>query len=139
MNRVTLIQCTDSKRDEMALARDLYDESRYFRRMREWAESRGNSWFILSAKHGLVDPDESLEPYDEYGLSSEQAWQIATELSDRGIDVVDITAGREYTDPLIPALEFQTIDAVNHFAGEPIGRREKLLRQATAERRHDTL
>lgn len=133
MDRVTLIQCTNSKRDEPADARDLYDESRYFRRMRAWAEARGQPWFILSAKHGLVPTDETLAPYDARGLSEAQAESIADELDGRGVTEVDVTAGRDYTDSLIPALEARGIDVINHFAGEGIGKREKHLKQATAE------
>jgi len=64
---VTLIQCTNSKRDSVALARNLYDESRYFRLMRAWAEDRGDPWFILSAKHGLVPPGELLHRITSVG------------------------------------------------------------------------
>jgi len=129
-NDVTLIQCTDSKRDTPALARDLYDESRYFCRMRAWAEHRGNLWYILSAKHGLIAPTEIIAPYDERGLIEEQASEISRSLHNVGVETVHITAGRDYTSPLIPRLETFGMDVVNHFAGEPIGRRERLLREA---------
>jgi len=129
-NDVTLIQCTNSKRDTPALARDLYDESRYFRRMRAWAEHRGNPWYILSAKHGLVAPAEIIAPYDERGLTEEQASEISWSLHDLGVGTIHITAGRDYTNPLIPRLESFGMDVVNHFAGEPIGRREKQLCEA---------
>jgi len=125
---VTLIQCTDSKRDTASKARDLYDESRYFRKMRAWAEWRGVPWYILSAKHGLVDPDTVLAPYNERGISKEQAREIADKLSD--VDTVHVTAGRDYTDHLVPELEHWGVDVVNHFAGEMIGRRMQLLVEA---------
>jgi len=127
---MTLIQCTDSKRDTASKARDLYDESRYFRKMRAWAEWRGVPWFILSAKHGLVHPEQILFTYDERGLSTTQAHNIASKL--RAVDTctVHICAGMDYTDHLIPALECRGVDVVNHFAGERIGTREKLLVEA---------
>lgn len=134
---VTLIQCTDSKRDEMAMAKDLYDESRYFRKMRKWAEARDDPWFILSAKHGLAAPNEPIEPYDAYGLSDSQAIGISLLLSGLGFETVHLTAGMAYTDPLVPELEQDGLDVVNHFAGEPIGRREKLLSEATESLRND--
>jgi len=130
MSDVTLITCTNTKRDTPAPARDLYDESRYFRAMREWAESRGDPWRILSAKHGLVHPDTVLKPYNERGFSEEQARETAAELSVAGFDTVHVTGGRDYTDELVPELESRGIDAVNHFAGERIGTRQKLLRKA---------
>lgn len=136
--RVTLVQCTASKREGCHPARDLYDESRYFRRMRAWAEARGNPWFILSAKHGLVEPDEVVCDYDERGLDEGLAEAVADELVGRGVSVVDITAGRDYTESLIPALERHGVEVVEHFAGEPIGRREQLLQEATERLRENT-
>ena len=40
--------------------------SDYFNKMRAYAETTGLPWFILSAEHGLVSPDEWLEPYERY-------------------------------------------------------------------------
>ena len=139
MTDVTLIQCTNAKRDEPAPAKDLYDESAYYNRMRKWAEARGDPWFILSAKHGLVDPDTVLDPYDQRGLSEAQAETIASQLNGYGFDTVHITAGMDYTDPVVPALEGRGIDVINHFAGERIGKRRQLLKTATAKLEHNTL
>lgn len=131
MNAVTLIQCTNSKRNQPAPARNLYDPSGYFRDMRAWAQSRGDPWFILSAEHGLVPPERRLAPYDERGISESQAREIATELWRREFDTVHVTAGRDYTRHLVPELEERGLDVVNHFAGEPIGRRRHLLQTET--------
>lgn len=139
MSEITLIQCTDSKRGHSAPARDLYDESAYFCRMRAWAKARGDPWYILSANHGLVHPDTRLDPYNERGLSESQAETIATQLHADGVDIVHITAGRDYTGPLVPALESRGIDVVNHFAGERIGARRQLLKQATRELENKSL
>jgi hypothetical protein len=134
--RITLIQCTDTKRDESAVAKDLYDESRYFRKMRAWARAKRQPWFILSAKHGLVSPHQQLDSYDERGLSEQQAREIADALHRMAVGTVDVTAGRDYTDPLVPELERQGIDVINHFAGEKIGKREQLLAEAAHELRN---
>ena len=139
MSDVTLIQCTDSKRDRPAAAKDLYDESAYFRRMRAWAEARGDKWYIVSAKYGLVEPFARIEPYDERGLSASQAETIATALAGRNVDAVHITAGTDYTGPLVPELEARGIDVVNHFAGERIADRRRLLKQATRRLNNETL
>lgn len=124
---MTLVSCTASKRDHEAPARMLYDESAYFRKMRAWAESRGGPWAILSAKHGLVDPDVPIGPYDERGLSDEQADRIAGDLTDRGVGRVYVCAGRDYLDSLTPACEAVGIDVVNPFAGLRIGDRMSKL------------
>ena len=136
--RVTLIQCTDSKRDSPALARHLYDESRYYRRMRAWADALGRPWYILSAKHGLVHPGQILSPYDDRGLSADQAGEIARQLHAVGVRTADVTAGRDYTDPLIPALEQRGIEVINHFSGLTIGKRERRLKMEVRRLSHDT-
>ena len=123
----TLVSCTNAKRDHEAPARMLYDESAYFRRMRAWAESRGDPWYILSAKHGLVDPDTPVAPYDERGLSDDQGDHIAEKLADRGVGRVYVCAGRDYLDALTPALEAEGIDVVDPFCGLRIGERMSKL------------
>jgi len=139
-NTMILIQCTNTKRDEPAPAKDIYDESRYFRKMRSWAvamaESRNCGWGILSAKHGLLHPEREIKPYNERGLSDRQCETIATTLDRRGVGTVHITAGRDYTDGLIPELEKRGIDVINHFAGCRIGEREKRLEAKTLELRN---
>ena len=131
--RVTLIQCTNTKRTGRHKAKDLYDESNYFCIMREWARSTGNPWFILSAKHGLLDQMRKIEDYNEVGLSVEQCEQIATELSDKGVTEVLITAGKKYTDPLTPELERLGIDVVEVCAGMRIGERMNGLQKRAVE------
>ena len=123
MTDATLVSCTNVKRDHEAPARMLYDESPYFRKMRDWARSRGDPWYILSAKHGLVDPNEPIGPYDETGLSLSQSEQIADQLSTRGVDRVYVCAGQAYLGTLTPALEAYGIDVIDPFAGLQIGER----------------
>ena len=133
MTGVTLIQCTDTKRDEPAPAWHLYEPSNYFTCQRRWALARGQPWYILSAKHGLVHPGRPLRPYDAYGLSAEQAETIATTLADRGVTAVHLNAGRAYTDALVPALERAGMTVFQPFEGLRIGSRMSEL-NAEAER-----
>lgn len=130
MKELTLIQCTATKRDTASQARNLYDESAYFRAMRDWAKAKGNPWAILSAKHGLVWPEKVIEPYDERCIDKGQAKEIAEYIAEQDFELVHITAGTDYTMYLIPELEMRGIDVVNHFAGEPIGKRIQMLQKA---------
>jgi len=129
--RVTLIQCTNTKRDGRHKAKDLYDESTYYCIMREWARSTGNPWFILSAKHGLLEPMREIDDYNEVGISQGQAVEIATELDDKGVTEVLITAGKKYTDPLTPELERFGIDVIEVCRGMRIGERMAELKGRT--------
>ena len=129
--RVTLIQCTNTKRTGRHKAKHLYDESTYYCIMRDWARSTGNPWYILSAKHGLLEPMREIDDYNEVGLSVEQCEQIATELSDKGVTEVLITAGKKYTDPLTPELERLGIDVIEVCRGMRIGERMRELKERT--------
>lgn len=63
--RIGLVGCTKSKLNHAAPAKDLYMPSTLFAGRRRYVERSCDRWFILSAKHGLVDPDDVLEPYDQ--------------------------------------------------------------------------
>lgn len=136
---ITLIQCTDSKRQEPSKAKLLYDKSTYFCKMRDYAEAKGNPWFILSAKHGLVHPETELEPYDAFSLSEQQATEIATEIASMGVCTVRLVAGWTYTNPLIPELEQHGVDVIELCAGLSIGERMQRLGELTAELENKSL
>ena len=129
--RVTLIQCTNTKRTGRHKAKDLYDESNYFCIMREWARSTENPWYILSAKHGLVEPLQRLTDYNERGLSVDQCKEIAETLDNAGVTEVLITAGKDYTDPLTPELERLGIDVIEVCREMRIGERMRELKERT--------
>lgn len=58
-----IVGCGKEKREGMHPARELY-ASPYFGKKREWAEAFAGEWVILSAEHGLIDPDTEIEFYD---------------------------------------------------------------------------
>jgi hypothetical protein len=60
-----LVTCVKTKQTAPAAAKDMYT-SPLFKRQRAYAESAGVPWFILSAEHGLLAPDEWLAPYERY-------------------------------------------------------------------------
>ena len=62
-SRVILLGCVKQKRERRAPAKDLY-VSALWRGRRAYAEASGQAWLILSAKHGLLDPDQTVAPYD---------------------------------------------------------------------------
>lgn len=61
---VFLVSCVATKGSSECAARDLY-RSVWFKKARNHVESTGCKWFILSAKYGLVHPDQFIEPYDQ--------------------------------------------------------------------------
>jgi hypothetical protein len=100
-----LVTCVKAKAASPRPARDLY-VSPLFRKQRAYAEGLGVPWFILSAEHGLVGPDEWLAPYERYLPDTPPAYQeawgrwvvarlalLAGELTGR---VVEIHASSDY-------------------------------------------
>jgi hypothetical protein len=67
-----LVTCVYEKADSPRAAKDLYC-SPYFQRLRRYAERHAKPWFIVSAEHGLVRPDEWLAPYERY-LPDTPSW-----------------------------------------------------------------
>jgi len=61
---IVLISCASSKKKEPAKAKELYCSS-LFIKSKEHAEKYFDEYFILSAKHGLVDPDKIIGYYDK--------------------------------------------------------------------------
>lgn len=60
---LVLVSCCGEKLEGKHKAEDLY-QSQLFKAAAAWAKANGKEWAILSAKHGLVWPDEVIESYD---------------------------------------------------------------------------
>ena len=125
---VVLVACAKRKHDAPAPARDLY-LGRTFRAARRYAERQGDWWFILSAKHGLLEPDTVVAPYDmalgDLSASERRAWghRVVDRLDVTRGDHVIILAGREYTDPIVPLLDRRGLEILIPLAGKNHGER----------------
>lgn len=103
-----LVGCVKSKIKTAAevRAKDLYD-SPLWKCRRKYAERFGGSWYILSAKHGFLDPEKKIETYDSTmtGMNAAERieWSnrvfgsIRREFDLRG-KVVEIHAGKSYAE-----------------------------------------
>ena len=99
--RIVLVACCGKKLPYAAPARDLY-QSELFRKSRLYAEQNGDQWLILSALHGVVRPDATIEPYDvtlnDMGADDRRQWseKIAQQLDDYRGDRLTVLAGSAY-------------------------------------------
>lgn len=131
--KVVLVQCTASKRDELAPARNLYDESDYFRKQRAYAEAVADRWFIQSAKYGLLAPSMEIEPYDTRprDIDDVESWagKIAGLLAERVPTdaTIEVLGGAAYADSLTPALEWYGFEVIEPLRGQRIGERKRSL------------
>lgn len=109
---IGLVGCGSAKLRRPAPARDLYTGA-LFRKSRAYVEATCERWFVLSAKHGLVYPEQVLEPYDvrlgrvlprEPERSAQPIWQwaqmvadqLAVALADTPVPVLTVLAGEQY-------------------------------------------
>lgn len=74
---VHLVACTKAKRAEPCPARELYAASDWFAKARAYVEADGRPWFILSARHGLLEPDEIVAPYEATLIGQPKAARLA--------------------------------------------------------------
>jgi hypothetical protein len=85
--RIALVSCVKTKVAEPMPAKDLY-VSPLFRGMRRYAEATADAWFILSAEHGVLHPDQIVAPYEKtlskMPATQRRAWadRVVTELDD---------------------------------------------------------
>jgi hypothetical protein len=87
-----------------------------FARAREHAVHSRLPWFVLSAKHGLLDPDDVISPYDtqidDQPATYRSAWGewVVAQLADRvrldGV-VVEVHGGVDFAQPLRQPLSRQ--------------------------------
>lgn len=77
MTDIYLVSCVGKKHDRAMPAKDLY-ASEWFCKAREYVERRSGVWYILSAKLGLVEPDQVIEPYEQtlnrMPIADRRAW-----------------------------------------------------------------
>jgi hypothetical protein len=130
---IGLVSCTKSKLDEAARPAELYMESAFFRKARSYVEQNHDTWYILSAKHHLLEPDgPPIEPYNETlsgaTTGKKQTWaqtvydQLKTEgLLSSGNRLV-FHAGRDYYDELLPLLEEESVETETPTDGLPYGK-----------------
>lgn len=122
--RFVIVGCGKAKREPELVdgqlrvrrwpAKELYT-STYFAKKGEYGEVVGDQWMILSAEHGLLPPDERIEPYETsiddldeeeldrlaHAVGMELVEWVAWEQS-KGVDVDEIVvlAGRRYLESL---------------------------------------
>ncbi len=115
---LAVMNCKSLKRDSPAATRDMYDRSAQFRAQRDLFEEAYDGWVVLSAKHGVVLPNEIIEPYDlsmynkaqqsrlksGQGLTKEEKEQWSIAIRDHSIwdeyDEVHFHVSKAYWDPI---------------------------------------
>jgi hypothetical protein len=78
--------------------------------------------YVISAKHGLLNVDERIDPYDitlrDFTTAEKDAWaeSVMRDLSDK-YDEVAVFGGRDYVDPIKRAADMTVRDPYEDTAG----------------------
>jgi len=135
VEKVILISCAKTKRNTPSAAKDLY-QSDLFQSMRRYAEENADTWYILSAKHGVLQPDTIIEPYEKTLNQMPKAERLAwaetiqktlVDLIAQG-GMVTILAGERYRENLVPFLEAHEHPVAVPMGGLPLGMQLRWLK-----------
>jgi len=134
---VALVACASAKRSEPALAADVYVSS-LFVKARTYAERHASAWYVLSAKHGLVEAATVIEPYDvtlnTMGVRMRRAWAALVSEQLEGVvrsgDRVIMLAGARYRDGIVPGLRARRVRVEIPLEGLRIGEQLAWLTRA---------
>ena len=111
MATVGLISCVSRKRNYATEAKNLYS-SALFTKSQKYIMSRCDRWYVLSAKFGLVEPGDIIDPYEETlnskSLSERKEWadRVWKDLYNnlKPGDFIVILAGLRYREFIVPRL-----------------------------------
>lgn len=126
---ICLISCVSKKLGHPATASELYI-SQLFRKSKQYAQSMGYTWYVLSAEYGLVSPGQWIEPYEKtlnkMRVSQRREWskQVMVQLMEiqPGIRHVVFLAGVRYREFLIHPLKRRSIEISIPMEGLRIGK-----------------
>ena len=133
--RVALVSCVKQKCDRAAPAQDLY-LSQLFLGLRRYAKKHADVWYILSAEHGVLRPDEVVEPYErtlnkmpkrERVAWAQRVQRQLLEILPAGADVI-LLAGLRYREDLEPFLRNRGFSVSVPLEGLKIGKQLQRLK-----------
>lgn len=129
--KLILVSCVGKKLEGIHNAKDLYI-SDWFKKARIYAEKNSDIWAILSAKYGLVFPEDEIESYEMYLPKQSKDYRInwAKEIANKinliSPTEVEILAGKTYREYLITLLQCNVVIPME---GLGIGQQLKWLKE----------
>jgi hypothetical protein len=144
-NLHTLISCSKSKGGHRDAARNMY-VSPLYRKSVMLTERWGIPFSILSAKYGLLDPDQIIEPYEltlkgaPKQVKVEWARLVDAQIRSLTNKNLIILAGDDYFSPLVEVGESDPLKYFAPMRGLSLGTRLSFLNEAIRiERRRDAV
>lgn len=134
---IFLVSCVAAKRALAVPAKDLYI-SAWFVKARHYVEQHASTWFILSAEHGLVHPDQIVAPYERtlntMSIHERRLWadKVMGQISECVPQITNVTflAGARYREFLATPLRDRGITVTIPMEGMRIGEQLSWLGRA---------
>lgn len=135
---IALVSCVSEKLSSTVAAEQLYC-SDWFMKASSYARQEADSWYILSAKYGLLRPDQVIEPYNQtlksMPIHLRREWANGVIANLRNIlepgDKVIFLAGKIYRVLLIDPIINMGCQIEVPMEGLTIGRQLRWLNQYT--------
>ena len=70
--KIAIITCGSNKKPYACSTREMYEGGIFFKTMRNYVEHHYDSYLILSARYGILQPTQIIEPYDDEMLFVQQ-------------------------------------------------------------------
>ncbi|MCD4712889.1 MAG: hypothetical protein K8R73_06360 [Clostridiales bacterium] len=134
--KIALISCTSSKKSYSCKASEMYTPSPRFSLAYQYAKQVADVVYVLSAKYGLLEEDNVIEPYnvtmnnkstEEKRVWSEHVIKSLAEKHSLDSDEFIIIAGRAYNEFIIPALKHHTLPLEGQSMGRWIPKLKELI------------
>lgn len=132
MSEIYLLSCVKSKKSQSSCAEDMYVSS-LFKKMLQYAKNKNPSQiFILSAKYGLLELSDVIEPYEKtlnkMNKEDRKEWSenVLNQLKNKAnleVDNFVFLAGQKYRENLISALKHYSVP----MEGMPFGKQLQWL------------
>lgn len=132
---VYLIACSKTKSDHKTTASEMYTSALFIKSM-AYAKSQEGSVAILSAKYGLLLPDDFIEPYNETLSDMKKVERVAwakkvynSLIEEFGKSAAYIfLAGKNYYQPLVKLMKDDDVSHRILMEGMGIGQRLQFLK-----------
>ncbi|WP_414530309.1 DUF6884 domain-containing protein [Nodularia chucula] len=135
MKKIVLISCVSKKLTQRAKAKDLYISTLFKLNLQFARQCKPDFIFILSAKYGLLNLDDEIDPYEmtlnKMSREDRTNWsaQVVRQLGSQADLIQDhfiILAGEKYRQFILPMLCFYEIP----LKGLPIGKQLQQLKRS---------
>ena len=125
--KIALVSCSKLKQSYSCLAEEMYSKSSLFKKATSFVKNNYTRWFILSAKYGLLQPEDIIDPYNislnKFEKNELILWSdsVFIKILDLYPTEIDFYAGNNYRKYLIPKLQDKGIVCSVPLTGMGIG------------------